>query len=318
MFLVEEDSLPLTINLFLISGYLLFSTHFFRYVILQNSWLNLSLLKLLPRILFFTFLLSVSNYIFQIISGFFLNTLDYGNDFEPIVILTTILTFMILYVLWVSLYFIYHYFEKYNTTLKYEAAIYEFELNKLKSQLNPHFIFNALNSIRALVDEDPVKSKRAITQLSNILRNSLIMNKRKLIDFNDELKTVRDYLELESIRLEERLKINIDISRDVETYQIPPLMLQTLVENGIKHGVATLTKGGEITIKAWEDKQKLKIQIRNSGQYINGSNVKKGTGYGIDSTKQRLSLIYGQMASFNIKNENSNTVLTEISIPQNI
>jgi LytS/YehU family sensor histidine kinase len=181
--------------------------------------------------------------------------------------------------------------------------------------LNPHFIFNALNSIRALVDEDPIKSKKAITQLSNILRNSLIMNKRKLIDFNDELKTVKDYLELESIRLEERLKINIDISRSVETYQIPPLMLQTLVENGIKHGVATLTKGGEITIKAWDEEQKLKVQIRNSGQYINGSN-ENGTGYGIESTKQRLNLIYGQTASFTIENENSYTVLTEITIPQ--
>jgi LytS/YehU family sensor histidine kinase len=222
---------------------------------------------------------------------------------------------MMLYIIWAAIYFIYHYFERVNTSLKYDAVLYEIELNKLKSQLNPHFIFNALNSIRALVDEDPRKSKRAITQLSNILRNSLIMNKRKLIDFTDEMKTVRDYLDLEAIRLEERLKINIDVSPEAESYQIPPLMIQTLVENGIKHGVATLTKGGEITLKAWEEKDRLKIQIRNSGQYVNGSEV-IGSGYGIENTQQRLNLIFGKSASFAIGNENKDTVLTEIVIPQ--
>jgi LytS/YehU family sensor histidine kinase len=222
---------------------------------------------------------------------------------------------MILYILWAAIYFIFHYFERINASLKYDAIIYEIELNKLKSQLNPHFIFNALNSIRALVDEDPRKSKRAITQLSNILRNSLIMNKRKLIDFTDEMKTVRDYLDLEAIRLEERLKIDIDISPEAESYQIPPLMIQTLVENGIKHGVATLTKGGEITLKAWEEEAQLNIQIRNSGQYINGSDV-TSSGYGIENTQQRLNLIFGKSASFKIGNENKDTVLTEIIIPQ--
>jgi len=223
---------------------------------------------------------------------------------------------MVFYILWAAIYFIFHYFERVNASLKYDAIIYEIELNKLKSQLNPHFIFNALNSIRALVDEDPRKSKRAITQLSNILRNSLIMNKRKLIDFTDEMKTVRDYLDLEVIRMEERLKIDIDISPEAESYQIPPLMIQTLVENGIKHGVATLTNGGEIALKAWEEEDRLKIQIRNSGQYVNGADV-ISSGYGIENTQQRLNLIFGKSASFKIGNENKDTVLTEIVIPQN-
>ena len=87
----------------------------------------------------------------------------------------------------------------------------EIELEHLKSQLNPHFIFNALNSIRALVDENPKKSKNAITQLSNILRNSLVGEKRKLTKFEDELGTVKDYLALESTRFEERLTTNFDI-----------------------------------------------------------------------------------------------------------
>ena len=119
---------------------------------------------------------------------------------------------------------------------KYEASMVQIELNHLKSQLNPHFIFNALNSIRALVDENPGKSKQAINQLANILRNSLASDKKGLTKFEDELKIVKDYLGLEHIRFEERLRAEFDIHPDSHLFHVPPLMIQTLVENGIKHG----------------------------------------------------------------------------------
>ena len=317
MFIVDEESLLKIISIILFAFYFFISTHFLRSIIIRNGWLTISLIRLLPRVISTTLILAASNYIFMVFVSYVLGTIDLDNDFKPFYIVLSIFMTMVFYLLWALIYFIYHYFEKYNSSLKYEAAIYEFELNKLKSQLNPHFIFNALNSIRALVDEDPVKSKRAITQLSNILRNSLIMNKRKLIDFKDEIYTVRDYLELEAIRLEERLNIKIEIDPEAERYQIPPLMLQTLVENGIKHGVATLPKGGKISLKAWVDQSNLRIQIRNSGQYINGTEINT-IGYGLENTRQRLNLIFGQSATFDIKNEDKNTVLTEITIPQYI
>lgn len=317
LFIVEEESWMKAINIILFTLYFFFSTHLLRGIIIQKGWLTISLIRLIPRLLLTTLLLAVSHYIFSIMVGYIMGIIDYESDFKPVYIIAYVFPMMLIYLLWALIYFIYHYFEKYNSTLKYEAAIYEFELNKLKSQLNPHFIFNALNSIRALVDENPAKSKKAITQLSNILRNSLIMNKRKLIDFRDEMYTVKDYLELEAIRLEERLEVDLDIDPATETYQVPPLMLQTLVENGIKHGVATLTKGGKISVKAWIDRYNLYIQIRNSGQYVNGSEVNP-VGYGLENTRQRLNLIFGQSATFNIRNEDHNTVLTEISIPQYI
>jgi len=315
LFFAEIATLNQSVVIFILSGYYLLSTHFLRYVILKNNWLDLSLIQLLPRVLLFSLVLGISNYLVHIICSTLLETINIENDLDLMLMLGNLIYSVVAYVIWAAIYFIFHYFERYNASLKYDAIIYEIELNKLKSQLNPHFIFNALNSIRALVDEDPLKSKRAITQLSNILRNSLIMNKRKLIDFNDEIKTVKDYLDLEAIRLEERLKIEIDISPEADSYQIPPLMIQTLVENGIKHGVATLTKGGQISLKAWQEEDQLKIQIRNSGQYVNGAG-KNTTGYGIENTEQRLNLIFGKSASFNIGNENSQTVLTEIKIPQ--
>lgn len=315
LFFADIATLNQSLIIFILSGYYLISTHFLRYVVLKNNWLELSLIQLLPRILFFSVLLGISNYLVHIIGSTIFETINIESDLDLMVMLGNLIYSVVFYVIWAAIYFIFHYFERYNASLKYDAIIYEIELNKLKSQLNPHFIFNALNSIRALVDEDPLKSKRAITQLSNILRNSLIMNKRKLIDFNDEIKTVKDYLDLEAIRLEERLKVNIDISPEADSFQIPPLMIQTLVENGIKHGVATLTKGGQISLKAWQEEDQLRVQIRNSGQYLNGSG-KNNTGYGIENTEQRLNLIFGESASFKIGNENNQSVLTEIKIPK--
>jgi LytS/YehU family sensor histidine kinase len=164
------------------------------------------------------------------------------------------------------------------------------------------------------VDENPSKSKQAINQLSNILRNSLTTGKRGLTIFDEELKIVKDYLGLESIRFEERLKTEFEIDPASRDFLVPPLMVQTLVENGIKHGIAKLTAGGIIHIKTAVRNDRLTIQIRNSGRYVNGT--KSGTaGLGLQNTKQRLKLIYGEKASFRILTENDTFVLTEIEIP---
>ncbi len=189
----------------------------------------------------------------------------------------------------------------------------EVELSNLKAQLNPHFIFNALNSIRALVDEDPLKSKESITQLSHILRNSLLTDRKKLIPFSEELKTVMDYLSLESIRYEERLKTKIDIDKNSGKFMVPPLMLQTLVENGIKHGISNLKEGGEISISSKMFGKHLQLQIRNSGQLSNS--FSEGKGFGIDNTRKRLNLIFGDSASFEIKNDTNKTVICTLNIP---
>ncbi|HEX5167704.1 MAG TPA: histidine kinase, partial [Cyclobacteriaceae bacterium] len=207
------------------------------------------------------------------------------------------------------------YFERYNKSLKYEASMIEIELNNLRSQLNPHFIFNALNSIRALVDENPVKSKQAINQLSNILRKSLSPDKQGLTKFDDEMKIVKDYLGLESIRFEERLKTEFIIHPDSHDYWVPSLMIQTLVENGIKHGISKLKEGGMIQMKTTVENGDLKIQIRNSG-HLNANVRRSKGGLGIKNTIQRLKLIYGDRTSFRIANENNNFVITEVTIPQ--
>ena len=226
---------------------------------------------------------------------------------------------MLVLLFWSVFYLIYHYFERYNLSLKRQAEMNEIELNNLKSQLNPHFIFNALNSIRALIDEDPKKSKLAITQLSTILRSTLVSDQNSLSKFEEELKTVKNYLGLEMIRYEERLKVNFDIDPASYSYQVPPLMLQTLVENGIKHGISQLKEGGEIRVESKVQDGKLHIAIRNSGQLrkTNGKKYNGKSGLGLINTQRRLSLIYGDQAKFKIRNESGSMVLTELILPLN-
>ncbi len=299
-----------------ISAWFLLSTHIFRYYIKRKRWVEHKLSRLLPRIFLATLLISFINYIFHIFLAGSLNILDYTKVFDPLTIVAFIFAYMVFYVIWSLIYFMYHYLDSYNKSLKYKAHKNEMELNKLKSQLNPHFIFNALNSIRALVDENPGKAKDAITRLSGILRSSLIMNKKKLTGFDEELQAVRDYLELECIRFEKRLRVEYQIDPASSDYQVPPLMIQTLVENGIKHGISHLKNGGKLSIKTKADEAFITVQIRNDGQIIYKNSTRKTKGFGLENTRQRLNLIYGEQAHFKMLNENDHTVLVELIIPK--
>ncbi len=289
-------------------------THFFRDAINRRGWLDAGMALLIPRIIFSVFVMGLIIYILKIPISLPLGLFSSKIAFNLQNILGQTVFYAFIFFLWCVFYFIYNYFERYNTSLKLEASIREIELNNLKSQLNPHFIFNALNSIRALVDENPAKSKQAINQLSNILRNSISTGKRGLTKFEDELKIVKDYLGLESIRFEERLKTEFDIDPESRDFLVPPLMIQTLVENGIKHGISKLKAGGVIQMKTSVRNDRLTVQLRNSGQYVNGSKRNSG-GLGLENTRQRLKLIYGDKASFRIMSENDTFVLTEIEIP---
>ena len=235
-------------------------THIFRNQVRRWAWLSFPIHKLVPSVFIAVFAMALIVYFLKIPVNVLLGRLfNPQTAFDVQQILGQSIVYSIVFFLWTVFYFTYHYFDQYNKSLKYEASMIEIELNNLKSQLNPHFIFNALNSIRALVDENPRKSKQAINQLSNILRKSLASDKQGLTNFDDELKIVKDYLGLESIRFEERLKTEFDIHPESQRFLVPPLMIQTLVENGIKHGVSKLTKGGIIHVKTYVDNDRLKI-----------------------------------------------------------
>ncbi len=193
----------------------------------------------------------------------------------------------------------------------------EIELNRLKAQLNPHFIFNSMNTIRALVDENPKKSKENITKLSKILRSTLITEKKKTISLAEELELVKDYLDLEHSRFEERLSIQYQIDSNTRKLSIPPMMLQTLVENSIKHGISKLPEGGIVCIKSNTKDGKLILEISNSGEFkTSPTPVTESAGFGLLGTRKRLQLLYGDLAKFSIENINGK-VIAKLIIPQN-
>jgi LytS/YehU family sensor histidine kinase len=171
-----------------------------------------------------------------------------------------------------------------------------------------------MNSIRALIEEDPQNAKDAITKLSNLMRYTLKIERTETVPLAEELKTIQDYLDLEKIRFEERLKYLIKSTPEADRVEIPPMMVQTLVENGIKHGISKITQGGEISLTARTNDSQLIIEIRNNGRFDEES-FKNSRGFGISNTKHRLALLYGENASLNLSNENNNTVLTKLIIP---
>jgi two-component system LytT family sensor kinase len=219
---------------------------------------------------------------------------------------------------WLIIYCIYHYYtdsrQRQLDQLKLEGVIKQMELKTLKAHLNPHFIFNSLNSIRALVDLDPARARRAITELSNLLRGSLQTEQGQLVPLQQEIDIIRDYLALESIRFEDRMKVEWQIAEDTLALPVPPMMLQTLVENAIKHGIGTRSEGGCITIRSYRQNQyeNLVLEIVNSGT-LNGAAIQPG--FGIGSTQSRLELLYGSQARFELSQLSDQTVKAIVSIP---
>ena len=204
---------------------------------------------------------------------------------------------------WVSIYYVWHYILSARTNeidrIRLESLVKELELKTIKSHINPHFIFNALNSIRALVDENPQRARNAITELSNILRSSMQAEKIETTTLEKELSIVQDYLALESIRFEDRLKVSFDIDEDTKDQPVPPMMLQTLVENAIKHGISKRINGGEIKIISDFVDNRHELVVQNTGQL---EGVVNADGFGITSTYNRLNLLFGKKATFKLKN----------------
>ncbi|MBI3884057.1 MAG: histidine kinase [Sphingobacteriales bacterium] len=221
--------------------------------------------------------------------------------------------------IWLLIYIVYHYVEKNRNDqldrLRLETTVKDLELKTIKSHINPHFIFNSLNSIRALVDENPERARKAITELSNILRSSLQASKSETVSFEKELNIVKDYLALEHMRFEERLQIVFDIDEKTLKLHVPPMMLQTLVENAIKHGLSKRVEGGLLKVTALFKNGILELIVQNSGQM---DTVIKKEGFGIKSTEERLNLLYHGKASFEIKNLDHTIVQSRVRIPISI
>jgi two-component system LytT family sensor kinase len=168
------------------------------------------------------------------------------------------------------------------------------ELQALKSQLHPHFLFNTLHGISTLVDTNRVRAKSMIVTLSSLLRTALEHGNADLISLDDELKFLQSYLDLEKMRLEERLRIEWDVEAEARQILVPQLILQPLVENAILHGIASSRTGGWLRIRALVRGEQVHLQIQNSI----GGKSKPGLGVGLPNTRARLRYLYADDAAF--------------------
>ena len=192
-----------------------------------------------------------------------------------------------------------------NSTLK------QAQLNTLKGQINPHFMFNSLNNIRGLMLEDVERSRDMLTKLSEMLRYSLTKNDTNAIALEEELEMVDNYIDLSRIQFEQRLRYVKDIDPKSLLIPIPPMIIQLLIENAAKHGISNLKKGGTITLKTEVKKNELIIQVRNTGRL---QMDESSTQLGLKNIRQRLRLLYGGKASFSLE-ELDNEVIANIKIP---
>jgi len=305
-------------QLLLEAGQGLVITHIMRLVIQKTVLLERGINQQIISLVLLTLIFSILFASFNIISEGFLGIesprmreYSFGNK----VIRTTFGCFLYL-TIWNLLYFTYHYVNRSRREqvdkIRLQALVKELELKTIKAHINPHFIFNALNSIRALVDENPVRARTAITELSNILRSSMSSDKVETVPLEKELNIVKDYLALEQIRFEERLQVQMSIDDDTLDQPIPPMMLQTLVENAIKHGIGKTVAGGHINIISDFKDGTFELIIRNTGQL----NALAGEeGFGIGSTRSRLNLLYGNNATFKIKDLSDNEVEARVTMP---
>ncbi len=166
------------------------------------------------------------------------------------------------------------------------------ELAAIKAQLNPHFLYNVFNTINASVPAENESTRQMIAQLSDLFRYQLQATKVELVPLREELAFVKKYLDLEKARFEERLKIDIDVAEDLMDEEIPPMLLQPLVENSVKHGLSSLIDGGTISIKIFKEGEKLKFEISDTGIGIKGVNDIFNKGVGLANTRVRLQKMY--------------------------
>lgn len=296
-------------------------THLFRTISKQYGWEHLAPGPLLVRIIPATLLLGLG-YMFLTAGKTYLIRWFFEPDFAgswSIYFYTQwqvlLVTGIRLMAIWVLAYYLYQYAQREIRATRESARLAliakDAQLDNLRAQLNPHFFFNSLNNIKALVLADPQAARRAIDLLSDLLRTSLYRRDVVQIPLRDELTLINDYLELERMRFEERLQVEVHVDESLLTAPVLPLSIQVLVENAIKHGIAQRREGGLIRISVVKDEENLLISVFNPGHI----QTEPGSGLGLKNLQERLQLQYNGAAGFWLKEQPGGIVSARIKLP---
>jgi two-component system LytT family sensor kinase len=247
--------------------------------------------------------------------------LEGENAFDRTAIISTASGLMFMACVWAAAYVAVHWYRRVREAqlreVQAQLSLQKAELRALQAQVNPHFLFNSLNAIRGTVRENPELAEDMITSLSNLFRRSLRSDGTQLIPLAEEMEAVSDYLALESARFDERLKVSVEVQPDAERCQVPAMLLQTLVENAVKHGISKLPKGGNVRIRGLLEDQMLVLEVENTGSLRQQEFDGRGTGTGLTNARERLRVLCGNQASLSLTDRNG-WVSAKVVIPERV
>jgi hypothetical protein len=277
-------------------------THALRHVAIRRGWGGLSPRALALRVLIATFLLAGAHV--GILAGVEFGYYGDQPDEPGVVVAFALMRWSMVFFIWQAIYFGIGLMRQRQHSeierLQLVQALQTAELRWLKSQLNPHFLFNALNTVRSLIEDDPARARDAVTLLARSLRYGLAAGHVESVALGRELEMVDAYLGLEALRLAERLRFERAIAQDATSAMLPVMLLQTLVENAIKHGIAQLPAGGTLRVTAERDEGMLLLCVENPRPRAPASAGSCPRGIGLANAAERLRLLFGVRASLQL------------------
>jgi two-component system, LytTR family, sensor kinase len=293
-------------------------THTFRALYHLRNWKDLRGTTFAPKValscLVFAVLESIVTHatVFTFIGA----PLETNRPFWGLLIMGSIQNAVTL-VAWTALYLGYQYQrelqeERINRILL-DAEVKEAQLQRLRSQINPHFLFNSLNTIRAIAGVDAELTREAVTQLAELMRAALESSEEKVVTFDEELRIVQAYLGLEQLRHQDRLRIEASINEELLSAVVPPLICQTLVENALKHGVHSSNQTGTVRYALTGDQKSVRFEVRNPGSLRVTS---RNNGTGLVNAQRRLQLIYGRKAALSLRMTQPGEVTALLVLPR--
>jgi len=296
-------------------GLLVLATHVFHVLAKRRGWLYLPPSSMIARIAVAVVLMAAIYFAGGFPEKLFSGPERYRLFRDPAIIMGYALGTLVLSCAWAGCYLALSEAER-RRGLEFQEvqarlAAREAQLRNLSAQLNPHFLFNSLNTLRELMIESPERAQLVITKLSILLRYALRTGSAEFIGLADELEAIDGYLAVEAARYEERLRVRWEIDSRARSARVPPMLLQPLVENAVKHGAACKPEGGEVTIRALTHNGQLVLEVLNSGEVKASS----GSGVGLQNTRDRLQLLYGARAHFALLDTKAGCVRASVTLP---
>lgn len=197
--------------------------------------------------------------------------------------------------------------------LDLEKSAAETELKLLQSQMEPHFLFNTLSNVMGLIERDPDKARRMLESFTSFLRASFMTARDRTVTLAHEADVVKNYLDVFALRMGGRLQYRIDIPDELREFRIPPLLIQPLVENAVKHGLEPAREGGTVSVRARLDGNFVRISVADTGIGLNEKSA--GAGIGLENIRMRLNLVYGERGRLIVEENTPAGIIVSIVIP---